>query len=335
MYVVKAFGPGDLRLVERPMPTPGTGEVLIQVKASGICGSDKWYWSVSGETESVAGHEVSGLVTAIGPGVTDLAPGDRVAVNNVVGCGGCVPCAQGDFVRCPNWDGSRDVNHGLSEYILAPAVNCMKLQEGISYEMGCLIFDNWGTPFGGIERAGIQPGGWVLITGCGPIGLCATALAKGQGARVIAMDTLVYRLQAAKRMGADMVLEPGPGALENIREITGPSGTCVHLECSGSAAAYDLGLQALGVGGTFVCIGEHAAVQLYPSDHIIRKHLNVLGTWYTTMEQGRDVQALMQCGAIQNPTAFVTHRVSLADVPAIFGKVCGCSDNLLKAVILF
>lgn len=335
MKVVKAFGPGDLRIVDAPIPEPLQGEVLIKVMASGICGSDKWYWSVPGPTESIAGHEVAGEVAALGLGVTHLKVGDRVAVNNVVGCGTCPDCAVGAFVRCPNWNGSHDVNNGLSEFIKAPEVNCMKLADSIGYETGCLLFDNWGTPYGGIERANVRGDDCVLITGCGPIGLCAVALAKSRGAYVMAMDPLPYRLDAAQRMGADAILTPGPNAIGQVKEYTNQVGSSVHIDCSGNGAAYDFGLNALRVGGTFVCIGEHAKVDFHPSDFVIRKHLTLMGTWYTTMKQGLAVQDLIHQGLIKNPTAFVTHRVTLDDVPNIFGKVCACTDDILKAVILF
>lgn len=334
MRVVKAFGPGDLRVVEAPTPIPRKGEVLVAVKASGICGSDKWYWSVPGPTDSVAGHEVAGQVAAIGEGVQRLQVGDRVAVNNVVGCGSCPECREGRFVRCPHWDGTRDVNHGLSEYIVAPEANCMRLHDSISYEAGCLIFDNWGTPYGGVERAGVNADDEVLVSGCGPIGLCAVVHAKIRGARVIAVDPLPYRREAAIAMGADAAVAPDDDIAARIKQLSSPNGPSVVLECSGSGKAYLTGLSALRVGGTFVAIGEHAHFDFHPSDHLIRKHLNLLGSWYTTMEQGREVQAMMVEGKITNPTAFVTHRVTLDEVPEVFGKVCTCSDNILKAVVL-
>lgn len=332
MKVVKAFGLKDLRVVEKPDPTPREGEVLIGVRASGICGSDKWYWRVTGPTDNIAGHEVAGEVLALGPGVRHLKPGDRVAVNNVVGCGICAECRAGRFVRCANRSGN-DVNNGFGELVTAPERNCMILHDSLDYEAGCLIFDNWGTPFAAIGRAGVKNGDDVVISGCGPIGLAAVNLSKMLGAYVIAVDPIPYRRDAAIRMGADAVLSPDDKAVPAINQLTNGDGASVVIECSGKGGAYEIGLSALRVGGTFVSVGENAQVDLKPSDHIIRKQLNVLGSWYTTMQQGKMVQDLMAEHRIA-PYAFVTHRVTLERVPYIFGQVFDFGDNILKVVIL-
>jgi len=332
MKVIKAFGPKDLRLVEVPEPVPGNGEVLIAVRASGICGSDKWFWRVSGPVDAVAGHEVAGEVVKLGPGVKKLKMGDRVAVNNVVGCGHCHACRSGEFVRCPNRPG-KDVNNGFSEYVVAPERNCLLLDDRIDYETGCLIFDNWGTPFGAVSRADISVGHDVLIFGCGPIGLAAVALAKERGAYVIAVDPQPYRLNAARQIGADEILTPDDALPDKVRQITSGLGVDVVLECSGKAPAYQLGLASLKIGGTLVSVGEGACVDFRPSDFVIRNHLNIFGTWYSTMYQGRMVQNLILEGKIK-PKAFLTHRISLEEVPHFFGKVCDFEDNILKAVIV-
>lgn len=332
MKVVKAFSPKDLRLVEGPDPVPGNGEVLIEVRASGICGSDKWYWNVTDPTDFVAGHEVSGEVIALGPGVHRLKPGDRVAVNNVVGCGKCAACRAGQFVRCAHRSGN-DVNNGFGELVTAPERNCLLLHDNIDYEAGCLIFDNWGTPFAAISRGDVKNGDDVVVTGCGPIGQAAISLSKTLGAYVIAVDPLPYRREAAKRMGADATLSPDEKTVSTIQDLTNGDGAGTIIECSGKSSAYDLGLSALRIGGTLVSVGEHAQVDWRPSDNVIRKHLNILGSWYTTMHQGRLVQDLMVQGKIA-PSAFVTHRITLERVPYIFGKVFDCTDDILKAVIL-
>ena len=333
MKVVRAYGPGDLRMTEDPIPTPGEGQVLVQVKASGICGSDKWYWFVPGYSERVAGHEVAGCIAAVGPGVYALKEGDRVAVNNVVGCGTCPACRAGDFVRCPNWTGAEDVNHGYSEYVVTPARNCMKLHDSLSYLQGCLVMDNWGTPYGGLQRINARPGMDIVVTGCGPIGLAAVGLATALGASVIAVDPVQDRLDAALRLGARAALKPSTDLPEQVRALTDGLGSHAHLECSGSGKAYETGLKALRIGGDFVTIGEHVEYLLHPSDYVLRRHLSILGTWYSTIAQGREVQDLAVSGRIRLED-LVSHTVSLDEVPGIFGQVIEMSGGIRKCVIL-
>jgi threonine dehydrogenase-like Zn-dependent dehydrogenase len=331
MKVVKAFGPKDLRVVEAPASIPGNGDVLVAVRASGLCGSDKWYWNVEGPTEYIAGHEVAGEVVALGGFVTTLKIGDPVAINNVKGCGYCDECRAGRFVRCSN--SITHMGHGFSEFVVAPERNCLLLDEKVSYEEGCLIFDNWGTPYGAIERAGISAGDQVVVSGCGPIGLGAVVLAKLFGARVIAIDPLKSRREAAIRLGADNALVPSENTAEEIKKLTGGSGTSTVFECSGKGQAYDMAFSALKIGGTLVSIGEGAKFEFCPSETLISKHLNMLGTLYSTMEQGRRVQELIVKGLI-DPLCFVTHRFTLEELPKVFGRVFECSDGLLKTMVV-
>jgi threonine dehydrogenase-like Zn-dependent dehydrogenase len=328
MKTVKAFGPKDLRLVEVPKPVPGEGEVLIAVKVCGVCGSDKWFWEVSEPTDYVAGHEVAGQVAAVGPGVHWLQVGDRVAVNNVRGCGHCPACRAGQYVRCPQLS---HMGHGFSEFVTVPERNCLRLHPTISYEAGSLIFDLWGTPYAALGRAGVSHTDDVVIFGCGPIGLAAVALAKHYGAYVIAIDPLAYRREAAQRNGANVVLSPDD--IDTVRDLTSGIGASVILECSGKGAAYTQAFSAVRIGGTLVSVGEGAAFECKPSDMLIHRHLNWLGSLYTSMEQGQQVQNLMVQQHI-DPMSFVTHRFTLEELPQAFGKVVECTDEILKAIIL-
>jgi threonine dehydrogenase-like Zn-dependent dehydrogenase len=330
MKVLKAFAPGDLRVVEAAKPQPAAGQIKVAVRASGICGSDKWYFR-NGPTDFIAGHEVAGEVVQLGPGVRRLRVGDRVAVNNVVGCGRCEACREGRFVRCPDRP-SKDIDNGFSEFIVAPDRNCLVLDPRLDYEAGCLIFDNWGTPHAALERALVTPADKVVVSGCGPIGLAAVALAKLRGAFVVAVESLAYRRAAAIRLGADAAVEPGPDVVAAIRDLTG-GGATVVMECSGKGPAYESGLVALGMEGRFLSVGEGAEFTLRPSNVVIRKNLSILGSWYSTMAEGAEVQAMMLDGRIA-PSAFVTHRATLEDAPAAFARVCECADEVLKTVIL-
>jgi len=332
MRVIKAFGPGDLRVTEVPIPEPSPGHVRVKVRASGICGSDKWLWYVKGETDSVAGHEVSGEIDKLGDGVTGLSPSDRVIINNVGGCGECPACRAGEFVFCPSWDGSLDVNNGFGEYVIAPARNCMRLLPGFDFVDGALIMDNWGTPYGGIERGGVKSGMDVLVSGCGPIGQAAISLSAAMGAYVIASDPTLYRREAALRNGAKAAVSPDE-LPEAAKKLTNGTGVHTVLECSGNGKAYANCLKSLRIGGNIVAVGEHAEFQVNSSE-LIRRRLSIAGTWYSTMRQAGEIMQL----ALQHRIdlrSFLTHTVTLDEVPKIFGSVIGLNDSLLKCVIVF
>ncbi|MGQ9780603.1 MAG: zinc-dependent alcohol dehydrogenase [Bacillota bacterium] len=331
MRAIKAFGPKDLRLVELPDPTPGPGEVLIRVHASGICGSDKEYW-LQGPTDGVYGHEAMGEVVALGEGVKHLRVGERVAINNVIGCGRCAACRAGRFVFCPHRPG-RDVNGGYGEMLVAPERNCLRLDERVGDEAGCLIFDNWGTPYAALKRNGVGEGDDLVIFGCGPIGLAAAVLAKHRGAYVIAVDPVAYRREAALRLAADHALAPDEDLPAAVRALTSGRGASVVLECSGQGAAYALGLAALRIGGTLVAVGEGARFDLRPSEGLIHRHLKIVGSWYSTMAEGREVQELIVTGAI-DPLVFVTHRVGLEEVPRALARFASREEGVLKTVVV-
>ncbi|NLT53939.1 MAG: alcohol dehydrogenase catalytic domain-containing protein [Actinomycetales bacterium] len=331
MRTVRAMGRRDLRLVEVPDPVPGPGEVTVAVLASGICGSDAWFWDVAEPTDTVAGHEVAGVVVALGPGTSRLRRGDRVAVNNVRGCGTCTSCLEGDFVRCA--DGIVHMGHGFSELVAVPERNCLPLADGIGFEAGCLLFDTWGTPFAALEKAGAAAGDTIAVLGCGPIGLAAVSLATLRGARAIGVDPLAVRRDAARRAGAVAAVDPGADAAARLLDLTGGAGVDVALECSAQAAAYHLALAALRIGGTLVTLGEGAVVELRPSEALIPRQLRILGSLYTSMPQGARVQQLVS-GRHVDALAFTTHRFSLAELPSTFGAVVEHRDGVLKALVL-
>ena len=333
MKVVKAFGPQDLRIVNVPIPEPGPGQVRIKVRASGICGSDKWVWSVNGPSESIAGHEVAGEVDKLGEGVHTLAVGDPIMINNVGGCGTCPACRGGAFVLCTTWNGSLDINNGFGEYVIAHARNCMKLLPGIDFIDGALIMDNWGTPYGGVLRGNVKAGTDVMITGLGPIGQAAIGLCKMQGAFVIAVDPIKWRRDMALKNGADIALHPDD-AVAQAKALTEGLGVEVVLECSGNGKAYDSGLKALRNEGTLISIGEEAEFEFHPSHQLIRRALKIVGSWYSTMPQGAEIMQLALNKRI-NLRSFLTHTITLDEVPGMFGQIMDCADGIMKCVIVF
>lgn len=332
MKAIHGFGPKDVRIVTVSDPVAKDGQVLVRITASGICGSDKWLWRSLEPVTFIAGHEVAGEVVGLGAGVRHLRLGDRVAINNVGGCGTCPACRAGEFVRCPSWDGSTDVNGGFAELVAAPERNCLRLADDVDCETGCLLFDNFGTPFAALERGGVGAGDDVLITGLGPIGQAAVILALQRGAFVIAADPLPYRREFALRCGAHAVLPADEHLPEAVQALTSGLGARVVVECSGKSPAYPLALASLRIGGTMVNVGEGAQFDLHPSEHLIRRHISMVGSWYSTMRQGQVLMEMTRAGLIE-PRMLVTHRAPLDEFPALFSAACELNQGVMKAVI--
>jgi threonine dehydrogenase-like Zn-dependent dehydrogenase len=159
------------------------------------------------------------------------------------------------------------VGGGFAELVVSPQRNCMKLDEAIDYEVGCLLFDNFGTPFAALDRASVGVGDEVLVMGCGPIGLASVILAKQRGAFVIAADPLAYRRLAAARFGADATLSPDDEMQEAVKFLTSGLGVRVAIECSGQPPAYPMAMASLRIGGALVlaadrrCFGDRGGAR--------------------------------------------------------------------------
>jgi threonine 3-dehydrogenase len=331
-------GPGA-EMIERPVPTAGPGEVLLRVEAASICGTDyhlfSWDdWAAENLTPPrVLGHELAGRVVASGPGVTRVREGDLVGVESHLIDWTCAQCRRGDMHLCRNvrvigvhTDG------GFAEHVVVPEANAIE-SNGLDPAVVALQ-----EPMGNaVHAAFAEPisGRSVLVTGCGPIGLCAVGIAKAAGAGlVLATDTEPYRLELASEMGADQALDAtDPATVERIMEATGGDGVEVVLEMSGAAPALE---QALGVvtrGGRISLLGifpEPVPIDL--SDRVIMQGLRLHGIYgrriYDTWEQ---TQALLRSGSL-DVSPILTHRLDLAEWQQGFDLIA--SRHAGKVVLL-
>src|SRR5919107_2735523 len=224
----------EIKEFDRPDPDPG--QVLVQMKASGLCGSDlrAIYHEHRGSDPNehyqnvIAGHEPSGQVEAVGPGVSGFEPDDRVVVYHILGCGRCEECTKGFMIGCTSQERSaygwqRDGGH--ADYLLAEARTLLHLPDELTYTDGALVACGFGTAYQGILRAGVSGRDRVLIVGLGPVGLGAVMLAASSGAEVIAVDLVPERLELAERAGAAHALLGGESAAEQVMEFTSGHGT--------------------------------------------------------------------------------------------------------------
>ncbi len=247
-------GDGTVLVKEFPDPVPGVGEVIIQNRASGMCGSDLHFYhgTFPGDRSVVQGHEPCGVVHAVGEGVDPRVAqvGDRVMVHHYWGCGACRRCRQGWPQMCETFPATTlavHVNGGHAPYLKVPASTLIPLPDELSFKAGAAIGCGTGTAWGGIKRIGGVEDTWTAVFGQGPVGLSAVMFAQSMGARVIAVDIDDSRLSQAERFGAEVIVNSRTQSLVDVvKEHTGGRGADVVMETSGHA-----GNDALSVLGTF------------------------------------------------------------------------------------
>ena len=307
-------------LIERRVPTPGPGEVLLKMVAASICGTD--YHLYSWDTWAseivkppvVLGHELAGVVAATGPGVTRVKEGDLVGVESHIVDWTCAQCRAGNRHLCRNLRViGAHVDGGFAEYVVIPETNAVE-SNGLDPAVVALQ-----EPMGNaVHAAFVEPieGRTVAVTGCGPIGLCSVGIARAAGASfVVATDTEPYRLKLAREMGADLALDArDPDTVGRILEATNGDGVEVVLEMSGAGPALNQALEFITRGGRISLLGifpEPVAVDL--SDMVIQRGIRLYGIYgrriYDSWER---TQALLRSGRF-NPTPILTHRFDLAD----------------------
>lgn len=249
-----------LDAAELPVPTPGPSDVVVRVRAAGICHSDAHYRagrSASLTAPVTPGHEVAGDVTAIGTDVRTHAIGDRVCLHYLVTCGRCAHCVAGREQFCPS--GQMIGHHrdgGYAEYIVVPARNAVHLPAEIPYEHGAVLMCSSSTSLHALRRGRLAPGETVAVIGIGGLGISAVQLAKALGAlEVYAIDLDATKVAAAERYGAIGVHAALGDPVARVRALTGGRGVDVVVEVVGSPATMRQAVQMCGVHGRAVIAG--------------------------------------------------------------------------------
>jgi threonine dehydrogenase-like Zn-dependent dehydrogenase len=312
---------------DHPEPSPGLGEVLVKTRASALCRSDMslYYGNpvVGGEATTtgavVPGHEPAGDVVELGDGVSGISVGDRVAVYLAIGCGQCEYCHSGYRMLCPDWKClGFDVDGGNADYLVVPAVNCLKLPEEISYEAGAVLTDMIGTQYSAQKRLNVSGATTVAIFGLGPMGGAGVLIGKARGARVIAVDVLNSRLEIAGQLGADELINSAEeDPVERLQELTNGMGVDVAIDCSGAPPAQNAALNATRKMGSVALVGESFSTTINPSDQMIRKLLRVIGAWYFPLGEFPEIARFVVSKKVP-VEKLITHRFSLDDAPTAF-----------------
>jgi threonine dehydrogenase-like Zn-dependent dehydrogenase len=328
MRGVVFLGDRELDLMNFPDPTPGPGEVVLAMKASGMCGSDlhQYRRPKGGGNQAtglpfnpepvIVGHEPCGVVAEIGSGVPESLArvGARVMVHHYLGCTVCSHCRSGWSQLCqeqPINVYGNNVHGGHAPYLKVPASTLVPLPDTLSFETGAAIACGTGTAYGALRRMNLSGNDTIAIFGQGPVGLSATQLAHAMGARVIALDISPERLARAAEFGADALIDPrSEDPVATIKDLTHGRGADLTLDTSSAPTARIAAIAAARVWGTMCFVGEGGEVTIDVSRDMLRKQLTCVGSWtFSTIGQAECARFVAERG-IEVDKLF-THRWKL------------------------
>ncbi|WNK20692.1 L-threonine 3-dehydrogenase [Halomonas piscis] len=314
-------------MIDAPVPEPGHNDVLIKIRRTSICGTDLhiYHWDEWAQktvpVPMITGHEYSGEIVALGEGVDGFAVGDRVSGEGHVTCGYCRNCRAGLRHLCRNSIGVGVNRQGaFAEYMTLPAYNLFKLPDDVAFDLAA-IFD----PFGNAVHTALAfdlVGEDVLVTGAGPIGIMAAAVARHVGARhVVITDVNDERLALARRMGVTRAVNVSRESLTDVMaELAMTEGFDVALEMSGVASAIDQLLDAINHGGKIAMLGIPPGEMPIDWSRVIFKGLTIRGIYGREMfETWYKMASLIQSGLDLEP--IITHRFAIDDFEQAFALV--------------
>ena len=314
-------GDRQVALQEFPDPEPRFGEVVVRTKASGLCGSElhSLYQPTREQRQQestwgyIGGHEPAGIVDKVGPGVEGLQVGDRVMVYHIQGCGHCKYCRAGWMLHCQvakrsyGWD----IHGGHADMILVKAANCVRIPDELSFVDGACCACGVGTAYQASKRVGISGRDRVAVFGLGPVGLGGVMLAKAMGAQVIGVDLLPERLELARQLGADAVIDAAAqDPVAAIRDMTAGEGAEVAVDYSGHPQARNNALDCVRIWGRVAFVGERNLTTINPSPQMLHKQLTVVGSWVFGLWELQELGAFLVRQHL-HPESMVTHRFPL------------------------
>lgn len=285
MKKVVITGPGRAEVVEVPQPRARENWAVVKVHAAPMCTEYKSF--LAGRPSDSLGHEAAGEVVEVAQPCA-VKVGDRVVVQPSYACGRCDLCVAGDYIHCQNgrsveaFTGSREGGATYAQYLIKPDWLLSPVPPDVPYDLASLACCGLGPSFGAMHLMDVNAFDTVLITGLGPVGLGGVVNAKYRGARVIAVDSIPYRVERARLLGADHVVDPrDPEALQQILALTGGRGVDKAVDCSGVVAAQRLCVDATRRKGQVTFVGESTdELGLRVSPDMLRKGLTLRGSWH-------------------------------------------------------
>ena len=338
MRVGMYYNNSKVELEELPVPKVGARDILIKVMASGICGSDVLEWYRIKKAPLVLGHELAGEVVEVGDAITEFKPGDRVFATHHVPCDACHWCVRGHQTACPVFQTKNNFDPGgFAEYLRVTGksieTGTLVLPDSVSYEQGSFI-EPLGTVVRGMRAIEISPGDTLAVLGCGLAGLLMIKVARALGAgSIIATDVDAYRLEAAKRFGAQVAIRADADLPAAIREVTGGRLADKVIVCAGVLSAAQQALLAVDRGGTVLFFavpnpGEMLSVDLTP---FWRNDVRMKTCYGAAPLDNRQALDLITAGSVE-VRDMITHRFGLADIAKGF-RTAGAGKDCLKVII--
>jgi len=355
--------PGGLHVEEIPIPEPKAGEVLVRVSACGVCHTDLHVMKaeVAFPTPAVMGHEISGTVAALGPGVAGPPVGTKVVSAFIMPCGFCTPCGAGRDDLCDNffamnrlkgtlYDGTSRLRRangspiamysmaGLAEYAVVPATDVFPLLDGLPLEesavLGCAIF----TAYGAVRHgADLRGGERIAVVATGGVGMTIVQIAKAFGAsQIIAVDVRDDKLEAARKLGAtDVVNSTKVDAVKTVREMTGGVGVDVAFEVLGRPETFIQAYESLRDGGRMVGVGIAAGKATAPIEitRLVRRSLHIIGSYGARTRTDMPNIIRLAAQGVFRPAEMVTRRFKLTEADEAY-KLLAQGEIVGRAIVV-
>lgn len=337
MRVAVYYNNRDIRIEERPKPQIGPEELLVQVEASGICGSDVMEWYRIKKAPLVLGHEIAGRIVSKGDKVEKFKVGDRVFVSHHVPCNTCRYCLAGHHAVCETLRRTNIDPGGFSEFIRVPSINVDRgvflLPDSMSFEEGALI-EPLACTVRALRLARFQPAQTLMVVGCGVSGLLFILLARALGAgRIAAMDINEYRLNFSKKLGANAVIHANENVQDKLRQLNDGWLADLVTICTGAPSAVAQSWQYVERGGTIVFFAppNNGADANIPIADLWKNEVTILTSYAAAPSDITNAMELI--GSHKIPVSdIITHRMGLKEIGKGFQLVEKAQDSL-KVII--
>ena len=340
MKAVRVDAAGAVTVSDVPEPEIGPGEALMRTRVSGICGSDLLAWYARTKAGSILGHEVSGSVMAVGPGVTEFREGDRIVPHHHAPCLACAQCAAGRYVHCAQWRASRLDPGGMAELVRIPAGNLardtQRIPESLSDEEASFT-EPLATVVKALRRGRFASGQSLLCVGLGPAGQLAIRLGRAHGAsRIVGADPVASRREAARAGGAGAAIDvAGEGLTEGARRLSDGRGFDLVFVGPGKREVVREAFGAVAPGGTLLLFtmappGEEWAAGLHD---LYFHEISVIPSYSCGPDDTREALKLLESRRV--PVAdLVSHRFQIDQAPAAFERARQ-PEGSMKVVLTF
>lgn len=338
MNVAMYYTNDDVRIEKMPIPTISDKEFLVKVKASGICGSDVMEWYRLKTAPRVLGHEIAGDIVEVGKKVKQYKVGDRVFISHHVPCNTCHFCQKNQHTLCHTLHSTNFIPGGFAEYLKVPEINVKTgtfvLPKEISYDEGIFI-EPLACVVRGFRIAGVQKKQSILVLGCGIAGLLQIKLAHAIGAqKIIATDINKKRLECAKNIGADIVINAKDDVPKQVKQQNNGEGVDVVILCAGVPSAVQQAFQSVAPGGTILFFamtkpGEDIPMHLFD---IWNKQVKIVSTYAGAPQDINEAITLLKTKQVK-VNDLISHKLPLTEAAKGFQLVAHAQDSI--KVILY